>query len=320
MPSGHRAGEEPPALAPRRVVSCPAMDPIPRPAGTRFATRGVARLAYDRAGVPAGRTPVVLLHALLADRTALAALRDALAGERVVLSPDCRGHGASAAVAGRRLTVADLAADVVAVLDAEGVGAAHLVGHGLGGAVAVALAGAAPGRARSLVLVEPAVGGVLDRDPTPAPEAFALRQASRAAARAAADAADKELTDRALDLWLDPRWGRGWRDRLTRPRLGAIRRHAGALAGCLGALDAFAGPAMPLTGLGVPILLALGDAALAENRLVVAHLAAGLAEAPVVIPSPDEPDPGLGAAGAAALAAHLVAFLDRIEAADRTDR
>ena len=288
----------------------------PRPTGTRFATRGVARLAYDRAGTSAGgRSPVLLLHALLADRGALAVLRDALAVDRPVLSPDFRGHGASAAVAGRRLTVADLAADVVAVLDAEGVGAAHLVGHGLGGAVALALAAGDPARIRSLVLVEPAVGSVLDRDPNLAPETFAVRQAGRAAARAAAEAADKELTDRALDLWLDPRWGRGWRDRLSRPRLGAIRRHAAALAGCLTALDAFAGPPHPLAALGVPVLLVRGDAAAAEDRLIGDRLADGLPDAPAVIPSPVGPDPGLGEDGAAALAVLVAAFLDRIDAA-----
>ena len=58
----------------------------------------------------------------------------------------------------------------------------------------------------------------------------------------AADLAAKGQMDRALDLFLGARIGTDWRDRFSRPRLGAIRRSAGNLAPLLagstsGAID-----------------------------------------------------------------------------------
>jgi pimeloyl-ACP methyl ester carboxylesterase len=46
-----------------------------------------------------------------------------------------------------------MAADALAVLDAEGIAAAHVVGHSMGGSIATALAIAAPSRVRSLALL-----------------------------------------------------------------------------------------------------------------------------------------------------------------------
>ena len=162
--------------------------PAPRPGLTRFARRGSARLAYEPAGADPAAPAVVLLHDLLADRAALAGLRDVLAGEgyRLVL-PDARGHGASAAFANRRVSLPDLAADVLAVLDDAGIESAHLIGHGLGGAVACELGRRASAHARSLTLIEPALPAILDDDPDPA--AAAARAEARAADRSAAEAA-----------------------------------------------------------------------------------------------------------------------------------
>ena len=263
------------------------------PSLTRFATRGAYRLAYewhdaDRAeGDPLGApviAPMVLLHDLLGDRSAFAPVRAAFA-TRSALVPEARGHGASAALADRRVTVADLALDTLAVMDAAGVIAAHVIGHGLGGATALAIALAHSDRVDSLTLVEPSLGAILDRDPNP--EEFAARTATRAAARAAADAAYKGLTDRSLDLLLDPRWGRGWRERLARPRLAAIRRHAGALAGCLTALDGQVVSSEAVAGLTLPVSVVRGDAAAAIDCLICDRLVSLLPGARLqTVPSP----------------------------------
>lgn len=65
---------------------------------------------------------------------------------------DHRCIGASSG-SGRSITVERLADDARAILDAEGVGAAHVVGHSLGGLVAAALAIAEPARVVSLALL-----------------------------------------------------------------------------------------------------------------------------------------------------------------------
>jgi len=65
---------------------------------------------------------------------------------------DQRGHGASGAAPGP-YSRTDLAADVVAVLDAEGIGQTILVGHSMGGIVAMETALAYPGRVEGLVLI-----------------------------------------------------------------------------------------------------------------------------------------------------------------------
>src|SRR5262245_27446995 len=125
-----------------------------RPGVTRFATRQNARVAYDPGSPVAGDegTAVVLLHDLLADRSAWNPLRDALSPQYRVIIPDARGHGASPTLANQWYTVSELAADLLAVLDAEAMPSAHLVGHGLGAATAFEVARRHPARVDSLTL------------------------------------------------------------------------------------------------------------------------------------------------------------------------
>ena len=64
---------------------------------------------------------------------------------------DARGHGQSEAPPGP-YTIAQLAGDALAILDAEHVAAAHVCGLSLGGITALWLAAHAPDRVRSLVM------------------------------------------------------------------------------------------------------------------------------------------------------------------------
>ena len=300
-----------------RMDRSPAAPAPPRPGTTRFAPLRHYRLAYEAVDPPPApdgssadaATTVVLLHGLLAGRAEWAAARDALAaaGRRVLL-PEARGHGASAGLADRRYAAADLAAEVAAVLDAAGVAAAHLVGHGLGGAAAFATAVRYPDRLRSLVLVEPDLPAVLDGDPDPA--LLSARNAARRSDRDAADAAYKGLTDRALDRYLDPRWGSGWRERLARPRLGAVRRHAASLAGTLDALDGLEVGAEDTAAVPVPTLVACRLEAPPLVRGTAARLAARLPGCRLVdLPAALSPEDPLGGPAGVALVDLLVGFV-----------
>jgi pimeloyl-ACP methyl ester carboxylesterase len=63
---------------------------------------------------------------------------------------DNRDAGRSTHLPGRRYTLADMAGDAVGLLDALGVGAAHVVGASLGGMIAQTMAIRSPGWVRSL--------------------------------------------------------------------------------------------------------------------------------------------------------------------------
>jgi len=70
-----------------------------------------------------------------------------------VLAYDQRGTGRSSEALKANYSIADMARDVVEVLDATGTQRCHLVGHALGGLVGLQLALDAPERLASLVLV-----------------------------------------------------------------------------------------------------------------------------------------------------------------------
>lgn len=105
---------------------------------------------------PAGAPALVLLHSL---GTAAAVWDDqaqALAGAYRVIRPDLRGHGLTGAPPGP-YAIAGMADDVLAALDAAGVGVFHLAGLSIGGLIAQSLAAQAPGRVRTLALCDTAM-------------------------------------------------------------------------------------------------------------------------------------------------------------------
>ena len=98
--------------------------------------------------------PIVFVHGFGADLNAWRPLVGRLPDGVAALAVDLPGHGASP-FAGEA-SLAALTAAVAATLAEEGVAAAHLVGHSLGGAVAAALTAAADFRPLSLALIAPA--------------------------------------------------------------------------------------------------------------------------------------------------------------------
>ena len=98
--------------------------------------------------------PIVLIHGFGADLNGWRPMVGQLPERYSALALDLPGHGASPFAGQASLSA--LAAAAATALAEEGVTAAHLVGHSLGGAVAAMLA-AAPGlRALSLALIAPA--------------------------------------------------------------------------------------------------------------------------------------------------------------------
>lgn len=114
-----------------------------------FADHAGCRLAYDRRGVgPA----VLFIQGVGVHGDGWLPQVEALAESYTCLTFDNRGMGRSVP-AGGPITVEQMAADAFAVLDAEGISAAHVVGHSLGGLVAVFVALAARERVKSLALL-----------------------------------------------------------------------------------------------------------------------------------------------------------------------
>jgi len=113
-------------------------------------TRDEVRIHFEDEG---SGPPVLLVHGHTLDRRLWAPLEPALraAGLRL-LRPDLRGHGLSSRP-DRGYHLSHHAADLAAVLDACGLERALVVGHSIGGAVALELALTMPERVAGLVLV-----------------------------------------------------------------------------------------------------------------------------------------------------------------------
>jgi pimeloyl-ACP methyl ester carboxylesterase len=113
------------------------------------------RLFQTRAGEG---TPVVLLHGLTASsKYVVMGSRSLERSGHDVLAYDARGHGASdPAPDPEAYTYADLAGDLVDVLDRNGIERAVLAGASMGAHTAVRLALEHPGREAGLVVITPA--------------------------------------------------------------------------------------------------------------------------------------------------------------------
>lgn len=109
-------------------------------------TRGCA-LHYEIGG---GGPDVVLIQGVGLHGRGWAPQTDALRARFRCVTFDNRGMAASQPV-GESLTMGAMVADVIAILDHAGIEKAHVVGHSMGGTIALATAIAHPQRVRSLV-------------------------------------------------------------------------------------------------------------------------------------------------------------------------
>ena len=148
-----------------------------QPPGTPWTSSGVRRVqvrlhGHDLSARVGGTDgPVLLLlHGLLGSGAAFGPALDELARTHRVVAPDLTGHGESEKPPGDYSlgSFATLARDLLVVL---GVDAATVVGHSLGGGVALQFAHQFPAMAQRLVLVD---SGGLGRDVSPALRAVTL--------------------------------------------------------------------------------------------------------------------------------------------------
>ena len=115
-----------------------------------FSRDGLTFRVLD-AGPPDG-PPVVLLHGFPGSSATWSEVVGSLAEQGLrVLVPDQRGYSPQARPPGRRpYRIVEMVADLVALIDAAGLGGVHLVGHDWGAVVSWTMAAAHPDRVNSL--------------------------------------------------------------------------------------------------------------------------------------------------------------------------
>ncbi|UGT61614.1 3-oxoadipate enol-lactonase [Nocardia asteroides] len=216
--------------------------------------------------VPGVGTPLVFLGSIASDRSMWQPQLDELGGP--ALAVDLRGHGGSPAPAGP-YTVAELAMDVVALLDRTGIDAAHLVGLSLGGAVAQWIAAHRPERVSALSLFCTAA-----RFGTPAmwAERAALVRRDGTASLAAS----------ALTRWFTPGFTAAHPEIAARCTAMISGTDDEAYAGCCAALGEWDGRA-DLARISAPTLVVAGADDPGTPPSVVAEVADGIAGAEFVV-------------------------------------
>jgi pimeloyl-ACP methyl ester carboxylesterase len=117
---------------------------LPGPAGV---------LAIDDGGH--GGLPVVFVHSLAGNSNHWAAQLEHLRPSRRAVALELRGHGRSEPPRNGDYSIAGMAGDIEAVVDTLSLDRFVLVGHSMGGGVALTYAGAHPERVAALLLVDP---------------------------------------------------------------------------------------------------------------------------------------------------------------------
>lgn len=139
---------------------------------------------------PPGAPPLLLLHSLGTSLHVWDGQAAALSDSFRVIRMDLRGHGLTTVTKGPG-TIARLAQDALAVLDALGVQHAHIAGLSIGGLVAQSLATQAPRRVSSLILCDTAMA-------IPPPEGWHTRAATVRAQGMGA------IADAVMARWVTP--------------------------------------------------------------------------------------------------------------------
>lgn len=109
-----------------------------------------ATIAYEVHG-KSGAPPLLFLNSIGSTRALWDRQRRAFDSRYRIIQYDARGHGRSSVPPGP-YSIAQLAGDALAILDAESIADAHVCGLSLGGITALWMAVHAPDRVRSLVM------------------------------------------------------------------------------------------------------------------------------------------------------------------------
>jgi pimeloyl-ACP methyl ester carboxylesterase len=135
------------------LAAC-SQTPTPTPAASETGTVASAdgvEIAFDARG--AGKPAIVLVHCWCCDRTFFEKQIPLLEKQHRVVALDLGGHGQSGTNR-EQWTIDAFAADVEAVVNRLGLEQVILVGHSMGGPVAVAAAGRMPDRVRGVVAID----------------------------------------------------------------------------------------------------------------------------------------------------------------------
>lgn len=99
-----------------------------------------------------GNPPVILIHGLFGDLDNLKSIGRALQDKFYVVTVDLRNHGDSPWV--NDMSFEAMAADILAIIEHHGFAQVHLLGHSLGGKVAMQVAQSYPEKVASLIIAD----------------------------------------------------------------------------------------------------------------------------------------------------------------------
>ncbi len=244
---------------------------------------------------PATAPALLLLHSLGTEARVWEAQAAALAERFRVIRPDLRGHGLTGTTPGPG-SIAGLARDALAVLDALAVDRVHVGGLSIGGLVAQSVAALAPGRVRSLMLCDTALA-------IPPPD-FWRERAAIVRARGMAAIADAVVSRWVTPGFLDDPSTHGLRTMLLRTDAEGYAAAAEAIA----AADLLADTA----ALRLPALVLVGAQDPATPPAAAQALAAAIPGAMLEVIADASHIPTFEQAGHVTTA--LRHFLDRMEA------
>lgn len=229
---------------------------------------------------PAAAPPLLLLHSLGTDLRVWDPQAEVLARSFRVIRPDLRGHGLTDAPPGP-YSIGGMARDVLALLDALGLGRVHVVGLSIGGMIAQALAAQAPGRVMSLLLCDTAMA-------IPPPQLWLDRAATVRARGMAA------IADAVLARWVTPGFARAPEARGLRAML--LRTAPEGYAAAAEAIAA-ADLTQATSALRIPALVLVGERDEATPRISAEALRGAIAGAQLTsipdaahIPTLERPD------------------------------
>jgi len=129
-----------------------------------FAETSLGPIRYAKRG--SGDETVILVHGFGGDLDNWLFNIDALAETATVYAVDLPGHGQSTKSLGKP-SLATLTSALSEFMDKAGIAKAHLVGHSMGGAISMELAGSKPAKVKSLTLIcsaglGPEIGSYVD--------------------------------------------------------------------------------------------------------------------------------------------------------------
>jgi (E)-2-((N-methylformamido)methylene)succinate hydrolase len=221
----------------------------------------------ERQGAPAlrywddgGSKPaVMLIHGVGADGTSWDHIAPALVPDIRVLRLDMRGHGKSGHI-DAPLTLDDFVQDVMDVLDACGVPAAHIVGFSLGGMIAQGIALSHADRVRRLVVLSAVAGRTAEE-----------RERVQARLRVLQEQGVEAITGAAQERWFTPEFIARNPDLVAR-RMRQLRDNHGPSYAAAYTVFSTSDLEDRLHAIRAPTLIATGEHDVGSNTRMARHM------------------------------------------------